>query len=452
MDNYKEIWQETVDQIKLSVPKTASYFASSSYLKTEGNVLYVSTTSSFMKANILQIKDLIVNTFSEKAGENFTLEIVVDNSLKPERSEKNNKKQEDIQVKKEKQSKNTTLNKKYSFDNFVYGENSDFAYKAAKVIALNPGISYNPCLIYGGVGLGKTHLLQAIGNYIDEHNPTLKVIYVTAESFTNEFISCFSAGDSNKEKSRFKEKYRNADVLLIDDIHFFQKKEGIQEELFHTFNALYENNKQIVFTCDRPIKDLTDITERLRSRFSKGLNVDLRPPQYEIRMAIAKQKCKELNLKNIPSETLDYICQSVNTNVRDLEGALTTVSAAASLIEKPATIEMAKEYLKDIIIEPVLKPTEYTIEDIFKATSNYFNISLVDLKGNSRSKSIKIPRQIAIYFSYKYGKFTQTEIGSFLNKDHTSIGYTIKTMEPLVDMDDSIKHAIEEIKEKLEEK
>lgn len=452
MDNYIEIWQETLEQVKDSMPESLhSFFDNINYNGVEGNTLNLSVASPFMLANLNKYKDSIANTFAEKAGDDYTINISVDSTIKSKPATSVKKAPVKAPVKSIKQSLNTTLNKKYSFDNFVYGENSDLAFKAAKIIALNPGTSFNPCLIYGGVGLGKTHLLQAIGNYIDEHDPAKKVIYVTAESFTNEFISCFGAGEGNTLKNRFKQKYRKTDVLLIDDIHFLQKKDGIQEELFHTFNDLYEDNKQIVFTCDRPITELTDITDRLRSRFTKGLNVDLRPPQYEVRMAIAKQKCKELKLE-IPDETLDFICQSVKTNVRDLEGALTTVSAVAQIIEKPATIELAKEHLKDILIEPALRSAEYTIDDIFTVTSNYFNVSIVDLKGNSRSKNIKQPRQIAIYYAYKYGKFTQSEIGTYLNKDHTSIGYTIKTMEAMIDNDDSLKNAINSIRSKLEEK
>ena len=408
MDNYIEIWQETLEQVKDSMPESLhSFFDNINYNGVEGNTLNLSVASPFMLANLNKYKDSIANTFAEKAGDDYTINISVDSTIKSKPATSVKKAPVKAPVKSIKQSSNTTLNKKYSFDNFVYGENSDLAFKAAKIIALNPGTSFNPCLIYGGVGLGKTHLLQAIGNYIDEHDPAKKVIYVTAESFTNEFISCFGAGEGNTLKNRFKQKYRKTDVLLIDDIHFLQKKDGIQ--------------------------------------------VDLRPPQYEVRMAIAKQKCKELKLE-IPDETLDFICQSVKTNVRDLEGALTTVSAVAQIIEKPATIELAKEHLKDILIEPALRSAEYTIDDIFTVTSNYFNVSIVDLKGNSRSKNIKQPRQIAIYYAYKYGKFTQSEIGTYLNKDHTSIGYTIKTMEAMIDNDDSLKNAINSIRSKLEEK
>ena len=454
MEKYRELWDETIEQLRNSTNQaTYSFIDKLAFNGIDGNTLNVSVPSAFTLANITKLKAdiLIKNTFSEKTGSNYEINFTIDDKIKqkPSLSQKNVE-QKNVQ-KNIKQSSNTTLNKRYSFDNFVYGENSDIAFKAAKIIALNPGTSYNPCLIYGGVGLGKTHLLQAIGNFIDEHNPGKKIIYVTAESFTNEFINSFGVGDNSNLKNKFKQKYRNADVLLLDDIHFLQKKDSTQEELFHTFNALYEDNKQIVFTCDRPVVELTDITDRLRSRFTRGLNVDLRPPQYEVRMAIAKQKCKEMKL-SIPNETLDFICQSVKTNVRDLEGALTTISAASKIIEKPATIELAKEYLKDILIEPIVKSNEFTIADIFTATANYYNVSLIDLRGNSRSKNIKIPRQIAIYFSYKYGKFTQSEIGSYLNKDHTSIGYTIKTIEPLIDINDSLQQSIKDIKTKLEEK
>jgi len=455
MENYKKIWDETLDQIKSSAsPAILSEIDNLTFKGVEGDIVKISVPSAFRLAIITKNKcdDLIKNTFSEKAGSNYKVNLEVDEKTKSKTSSSQKLQAKDKNTQNQaKTSTNTTLNKKYSFDNFVYGENSDLAFKAAQIIARNPGASFNPCLIYGGVGLGKTHLLQAIGNYIDEHDSSKKIIYVTAESFTNEFISCFGAGESSSVKNKFKHKYRNADVLLIDDIHFLQKKDSTQEELFHTFNSLYEDNKQIVFTCDRPITELTDITDRLRSRFTKGLNVDLRPPQYEVRMAIAKQKCKEMGF-SIPEDTLDFICQSVRTNVRDLEGALITISGISKLIGSPATIEMAKEQLKNVIVEPVSINVDYSINDVFTAVANYFNVSLVDMRGASRSKNIKIPRQIAMFIAYKYGHFTQSDIGKYLNKDHTSVRYSVIQIESLLDTDDSIKKSVEAVNNTLSKK
>ncbi len=449
MENLESIWDETVSQLKDNLPALHRRALDSIVpIKADGNVITLSISSKFMLDNIKEHKKTIENTISEKSGTEYTVEFVVDNERKTTASsgaKKDSKKDVKIASKSLKTSKNDTLNPKYTFDNFISGDNSILPYQAAKVIAQNPGVSYNPCLIYGGVGLGKTHLLQAIGNYVDQHEPNKHVLYVTAEAFTNEFI----ASIANKTSSQFKQKYRGADVLLIDDIHFLMKKESTQEELFHTFNELFEHNKQIVFTCDRPITELTDITDRLRTRFQRGFNVDLRPPLYEVRMAIARQKIKDLNL-SIPNDTLDYICQSVNTNVRDLEGALITVSGVSKLIGKPATIEIAKEQLKNIIVNPVIKNKDYTIDDIFRATANYFNISLTEIKGSSRGKNVKNANKIAIYIAYEYGDFTQTDIGAYIDRDHTSIRYSYNIIASNIDVDDSIKTAVNEIKNTLD--
>ncbi len=451
MEDLLELWKEAKEKMEDILPSCAKMFLERLEIKDiKDNTVTISAPSEFIVTGIKEYKTVIENVLSEKIGENTKVKIIseknkeADSKSKEERKVASSSKTKTVEKK-----KNATLNPKYTLDNFIQGDNSDIAYKAAKVIAMNPGTSnFNPCLIYGGVGLGKTHLLQAIGNYIYDKHPDMNVIYVTAESFTNEFIDSFGSKESN---NKFKKMYRNADVLLIDDIHFLQKKASTQEELFHTFVDLHHNNKQIVFTCDRPITELTDITDRLRTRFSSGLNVDLRPPEYEVRLAIARQKNKEEKL-NIPENVLDYICQSVRTNVRDLEGALITISGISKLIGSPATIEMAKEQLKNVIVEPVSINVDYSINDVFTAVANYFNVSLVDMRGASRSKNIKIPRQIAMFIAYKYGHFTQSDIGKYLNKDHTSVRYSVIQIESLLDTDDSIKKSVEAVNNTLSKK
>jgi len=448
MENLDLIWEETVAQLKDNLPPLHKRALESiSPVKEENNVITLSISSKLMLDNIKKQQKTIENTISEKSGTEYKVEFIVDTEKKNSKPAAVKEEKKEVPTKSIKTSKNNTLNPKYTFDNFISGDNSILPYQAAKVIAQNPGITYNPCLIYGGVGLGKTHLLQAIGNYVDQHDPNKHVVYVTAEAFTNEFI----ASIANKTSAQFKQKYRGADVLLIDDIHFLMKKESTQEELFHTFNELFENNKQIVFTCDRPITELTDITDRLRTRFQRGFNVDLRPPLYEVRVAIARQKIKDLNL-SIPNDTLDYICQSVNTNVRDLEGALITVSGVSKLIGKPATIEIAKEQLKNIIVNPVIKNKDFTLEDVFRATANYFNISLSEIKGSSRGKNVKNANKIAIYIAYEYGDFTQTDIGAYIDRDHTSVRYSYNIIASNIEVDESIKSAVTEIKNILENK
>ena len=331
MEDFEQLWNDIKQQLTDNLPSGAARLLSRMELRDiKDGKAELTAASKFVLDNIKEYRTVIENLLSEKTGENLSLSITVSGDTRTKPSPTTDEK---VSSKSDRKAQNTkknpTLNTKYTLDNFIQGDNSDIAYKAAQVIAMNPGNNpFNPCLIYGGVGLGKTHLLQAIGNYIFERNPDMNIIYVTAESFTNEFISSFG---SNEAKNKFKKTYRNADVLLIDDIHFLQKKESTQEELFHTFVELHHNNKQIVFTCDRPITELTDITDRLRTRFSSGLNVDLRPPEYEVRVAIAKQKNARENL-GIPDNVLDYICQAVRTNVRDLEGALITISGIANLV------------------------------------------------------------------------------------------------------------------------
>lgn len=445
MEELSTLWIETKEMLKNTLPTEAKAFLSNIDIKSiEDGVVTLSADSDFVVSLIKDHKALIENFLSEKTGDNLSVNFVVDKTLTKNSSKKTVKSEEkkDVNVKSEKK-KNSTLNSKYRLDNFIKGDNSDLAYKAAQVIALNPGTtSYNPCLIYGGVGLGKTHLLQAIGNFIYDKDPNMKVIYSTAESFTNEFVNNLN------NLSPFKKKYRDVDVLLLDDIHFLQKKAGIQEELFHTFVELYNKNKQIVFTCDRPVTELTDITDRLRTRFSSGLNVDLRPPEYEVRLAIARQKNNNEKL-SLDDAVLDYIAQNVRTNVRDLEGALITVSGISKLVGSPATIEMAKESLKNLIIEPPQVNVDFTINDVFTAAANYFNVSLVDMKGTNRSRSIKIPRQIAIYVAYHIGHFTQSDIGKYINKDHTSVRYSVLQTEAQIDSDETVRKAVDSVAKML---
>ena len=358
MENLSNIWQEAADHLLQTLPEAKKQWIKRiSFESEENGAMVLSLSSNFYKETTEKnCRADIENTVSEIAGHDIQIVFTVNTAKKATAKtiQKTVKKEKTEPV-----SKNTTLNKQYSFDNFISGDNSSFAFNACKVIAQNPGTSFNPCLIYGGVGLGKTHLLESIGNYIDEHNPKMKIIYTTAESFTNEFIDSLLS----KEKiSSFKAKYRSVDVLLIDDIHFLQKKDSTQEELFHTFNELYDSHKQIVLTCDRPITELTDITDRLKTRFRKGLNVDLQPPAYETRMAIAMQKCREKGYE-IDQKVLEYICQNVNTNVRDLEGALTTLSSFATLVGKPVTLDIAKEQLKNFIVSPAIKNSDINMLD-----------------------------------------------------------------------------------------
>jgi chromosomal replication initiator protein len=337
------------------------------------------------------------------------------------------------------------LNRDYSFESFIVGDNSSFAFNACMAIAKNPGTAYNPCLIYGGVGLGKTHLIQSVGNHVKTHIPELKVAYVTAEAFTNEFIQAIG----EKKLQPFKNKYRKVDILLIDDIHFLQGKESTQEELFHTFNDLYDSNKQMIFTCDRPVSELKKLAARLRSRFERGLNVDLQPPNYETRIAILKRKCEE-HRYDISEDVLQFISRNVNTNVRDLEASLTKLIAYSKLLNKDITLKIAQDQLKDSY--SLTREHSVAIETIQKAVAEYFNLSYIELRGKKRTRAVAVPRQIAMYIARNMTDYSTTEIGyDFGGRDHTTVMHACQKIESLIQTDPSIDNTIQKLMRTIKE-
>jgi len=343
--------------------------------------------------------------------------------------------------------KNNTdaFNTDYSFDTFVIGENNSFAYNACLAIAKNPGTSYNPCLIYGGVGLGKTHLIQSIGNYVQQLDNGMHVEYVTAETFTNEFIQAIG----ERKNQQFKNKYRKVDILLIDDIHFLQNKSQTQEELFHTFNALYDSNKQMVFTCDRPVSELKELTARLRSRFERGLNVDLQPPNFETRMAILRKKCESQGFA-MSDAVLEFISRSINTNVRDLEASLTKLIAYSRLLDKEITIDIAMEQLKDSY--SVNNEESFAVETIQRVVSDYFNISHIDIRGKKRTKAIAFPRQIAMFIARQMTDLSTTEIGyEFGGRDHSTVMHACQRVESRIQTDPTLDTTIQRLTRQVKE-
>ncbi|MCF0125624.1 MAG: chromosomal replication initiator protein DnaA [Clostridia bacterium] len=347
---------------------------------------------------------------------------------------------EDVSVK-----KHPLLQEEYTFEKFITGDNSNFAYNASLAVAKNPGKQYNPILLYGGSGLGKTHLMQSIGNYIyNNGGEKLKICYVSAESFTNEFIMSTKENKTNA----FKNKYRNLDVLLLDDIHFLQNKDATQEELFYTFNALHEKHAQMVFTCDRPIKEIKNLATRLVSRLSNGLCIDLQPPNYETRVAILQKKI-EIKGSNLNFEIIDYIAKNVETNVRELEAALNKVFGYADLVGQNPTLDIAKNLLKDIIES---NNENISLELIQKIVADNYQISISDLKSKKRDKKFVIPRQIAIYIARELTEISYTELGNeFGGKDHSTIMTSYKKVSELIKTDPSLESKIQlfirEIKE-----
>ena len=349
-----------------------------------------------------------------------------------------------------------SLNPKYTFDTFVPGPNNKFALAASLAVAESPAETYNPLFIYGGAGLGKTHLMNSIARYIIDHNPKAKVIFTTSEIFTNELIESIRAGaKSNANKNteapttEFRRKYRNVDVLLIDDIQFIIGKESTQEEFFHTFNTLYEAKKQIVISSDKPPRDMAMLEERLRSRFDWGLTVDIQQPDYEARMAILQKRRDDIGAVKVTDEILDYIAKNVKSNIRDLEGSLNRVNAFSSLQKRELTLELAQEALKDTISTDGNKIV--TVDHIVDIVAEHFNITQNDIYSNSRSRNVAYPRQIAMYLSKKLTTNSVTDIGKFLgNRDHSTIihGYD-KIENDLVTNKNNIKNTIDVLIKKI---
>ncbi len=342
--------------------------------------------------------------------------------------------------------KKSNLIEKYTFDSFVVGSNNRMAHAASLAVAEGPGEHYNPLFLYGGVGLGKTHLMHAIGNFILKNDPTKKIMYVTSESFTHELIDSIR-NKSGSSTADFREKYRSIDVLLIDDIQFIIDKESTQEEFFHTFNHLRDSKKQIIISSDRPPKEFRTLEERLVSRFQWGLTVDIQAPDYETRMAILRKK-EEMEGYNIDNAVISYIATNVQTNIRELEGALTRVVAASKLDRCDITVELAEATLKDIL-SPNQK-REITPEHVLQIVCEHFNVTADDIRSSKRNKEIVKPRQITMYLCRNMTSTTLDNIGKFLgNKDHATILHGIERIANGLEGDQELQHTIEILKKKI---
>ncbi len=356
--------------------------------------------------------------------------------------DKEKEKIEDVEIVKEASAKTSLfkekrmLNRKYNFENFIVGPSNQFAHAAALAVAENPGKSYNPLFIYGGVGLGKTHLINAIGDHVVKNKPDVKIIYLTAEQFTNEVVAAIRYD----KMYAFKEKYRNIDMLLVDDIHFFSGKDRSQEEFFYTFNTLYEAHRPVIITSDKYPKEMLNIEERLRSRFEWGLIADIQQPDFETRMAILKQKAEAENTK-LPEDVLLFLVDTIKTNIRVLEGALIRLGAWASLTGKPITVELAKDILKATIVE---KEKTITSDAIQRAVADHFQIKLTELKSKKRTKNLVMPRQVAMYLCRDLTNLSYPEIGKYFGgKDHTTVIHACRQIEKMKEKESRLKDAIE---------
>ena len=359
----------------------------------------------------------IKHAIEEETGKNYELSFITPNDVKEYDQKTNAKKAKDM-----KHSEMANLNPRYTFDTFVVGSNNKLAHAASLAVAESPAEAYNPLFIYGGVGLGKTHLMHSIAHFILDQNPDYKVLYVTSENFTNELISSIREG--NDRTTEFRKKYRNIDVLLIDDIQFIIGKESTQEEFFHTFNTLHESKKQIIISSDKPPKEFTTLEERLRSRFEWGLAVDIQQPDYETRMAILKKK-EELDGLSIADEVMEYIATNIKSNIRELEGALTKIVALSKLEKREVNVSLAEEALKDLISPDTKK--EITADSIIQVVAEQYGINSSDITSTKKSKNIAYPRQIVMYLCRDILSISLTDIGKVLGgRDHTTVMHGIE--------------------------
>ncbi|KEI11523.1 chromosomal replication initiation protein [Clostridium novyi B str. ATCC 27606] len=441
----EQLWSKTLNIIKGELTEVSfnTWIKSISPISIDENTIKLQVPNDFTRGILeSRYKDLIINAIklitSKKYNIDFSItsEEILNNNLK--NTFKSN--DENIIINDEMTS---ILNPKYTFDSFVIGNSNRFAHAASLAVAESPAKAYNPLFIYGGVGLGKTHLMHAIGHYILQNTPNAKVAYVSSEKFTNELINSIK-DDKNEE---FRNKYRNVDVLLIDDIQFIAGKERTQEEFFHTFNALYEADKQIILSSDRPPKEIPTLEDRLRSRFEWGLIADIQAPDFETRIAILKKKADVENL-NIPNEVMVYIATKIKSNIRELEGALIRIVAYSSLTNREVSVDLAAEALKDIISSEQNK--QVTIDLIQDIVCSYYNLRIQDLKSSRRTRNIAFPRQIAMYLSRKLTDMSLPKIGEeFGGRDHTTVIHAYEKISNILKKDESLRNVINDLNKKI---
>ena len=447
----KDLWEKTLNIIKGELTEVSfnTWIKSCEPLYISDNTIKISVPNSFTQ-DILEkrYKDLVINSIEAACSKTYNLQFLIASEIQEETELENQKKETkkdtiSVTVNDEMSS---TLNPKYTFDSFVIGNSNRFAHAASLAVAESPAKAYNPLFIYGGVGLGKTHLMHAIGHYILRFNPNAKVVYVSSEKFTNELINAIK-DDKNEE---FRTKYRSVDVLLIDDIQFIAGIERTQEEFFHTFNTLYEANKQIILSSDRPPKEIPTLEDRLLSRFEWRLIADIQAPDFETRMAILKKKA-DVEKLNVPNEVMVYIATKIKSNIRELEGALIRIVAYSSLTNREITVDLASEALKDIISNKQNKTI--TIDLIQDVVSTYFNLRVDDLKSQRRTRNVAHPRQIAMYLSRKLTDMSLPKIGEeFGGRDHTTVIHAYEKISESLNNDESLENTINAITKKLTQK
>lgn len=426
-------WSQVLSRIEQVVDRSEydTWLAPTRFVGHKGDTLEIAVPSQRYVDEIRERFGSQIRMYlNEVSPEKLTINFVIDGSISPvvEPSASIAPPKDEFQL--------ATFNPRYRFDSFVVGNSNQLAYAASKSIAENPSGSFNPLFIYGGAGLGKTHLIQAIGQQIRDLRPNLKIVYMSAESFVTEVIS----GIRYDRMQPFRDKYRSADALLLDDIQFIAGKERTQEEFFHTFNALYEAQKQICFTSDRPPKEIPTLEERLRSRFEWGLTADIQPPDLETKVAILRKKAEDKGL-NIPQEVALFVAERVRSNVRELEGHLNKIVVYASLAGRTVTIDVAKEALKDVLSKEE-KPI--TPSEILRVVAAHYGLKVTDLKQKSNAKTIAFPRQVAMYLCKDLTDLSYPEIGKlFADKHHSTVMYSVQQIKKMMDADAQFARTVE---------
>lgn len=448
----EQLWQAVMGELELSISKASftTWFKNTSIISIVQEEVTVGVPNGFAKEWLEnKYHKFILKAIQKICPQIKKIAYKIGGDFKPpKRNTYSNVKIEETSSKnftdnREEEEFGGDLNPRYTFNSFVVASNNELAHAACSAVSKNPGVVYNPLFIYGGVGLGKTHLLQSIGNELLKNDPKKKIKYASSEKFTNELINAISG----KNTKPFKDLYRKIDVLIIDDIQFLAGKEKTQEEFFYTFNTLYEKNKQVVLSSDRPPKAIPALEERLRSRFEGGMIADIGFPEYETRLAILKAKLKEKNFE-MPEESLNYIALHIQKNIRELEGALNRIIAICELNNSYPDIGKTTEILSQIISQPLKKAT--TPKDILKNVSSFYGVSLDDLKSRSRKNEIVKPRQIAMYLMRSEIKSSFPSIGSWLGgRDHTTAMHAHEKISKKIENDQVIEQEIRLIIERI---
>jgi chromosomal replication initiator protein len=430
-----QVWEEILLLIENRMSKQGydTWFSQSRLYSLDGNRLLIEVPSKFhrdmIKDRYWEILTSVIKDVTKQDRMEIDFFVKPQEQKKPVRQAKDDKKEG-------REEKLGLFEKKYTFNTFVVGPSNQFAHAAAKAVADAPGRAYNPLFIYSGVGLGKTHLINAIGHHVQSRSPRIKVAYLSSEQFTNELINRIS----HQRMEEFRQKYRNMDLLLIDDIQFIAGKERTQEEFFHTFNTLYESQKQIVLTSDRQPKDIPDIEERLRSRFESGLIADIQMPDLETRIAIVKKKAEFWGIR-LPDDVAEFLASTMRSNVRELEGGLAKLGAISSLTNHELTLELAKSELKHLLEG---REKAITIDLVQKVVAEEFGVKISDLKSKRRTKAVVLPRQVAMYLCRTLTGASLPETGNvFGGKDHSTVIHAIKVIEEKKEKDPELRARIE---------